>query len=398
MSPDQQILARISDTELNRRWKAVRAAMADRNIDALVMQNTSDWVGGYVRWFTDIPATNGYSRSVIFYADEPMTVVEMGPFGKHRTLAGRDELHRGVGEIFNTPSFASISYTHGYDGELIAAALKKRGVGKVGILGIDQLPAGFVAAVKAALPDSRGAEDACDLVDAIKAIKSEEEIALIRRAAAMQDAAFAEVLRKARPGMRDFEIAGIAWQACQNLGSEQGITLGGSTPMGRASVFVPRYRQNRKIEPGDHLSLLIETNGPGGMYTEIARTMVFGRASAELLDAFATVQDLQTKTLADMKPGALPRDIAAANNEALRQRGLPPELRLYSHGQGYDMVERPLIRRDETMPLAAGMNLAVHPGFETAAVFGVICDNYLIGPDGPGECLHLTEKKIFELA
>jgi Xaa-Pro aminopeptidase len=398
MPPDQQILARISDAELHRRWSAVRTAMSERDIDALVMQNTSDWVGGYVRWFTDIPATNGYPRSVVFYQDGPMTVVEMGPFGQRRALDGKDPLHRGVGEIFNTPSFVSISFTHGYDGELVVAALRKRGVRKVGVLGIDQLPAGFIAAIRAALPDPGGAEDACDLVDAIKAIKSEEEIVLIRRAAGMQDAAFAEVLRKARPGMRDFEIARIAWQACQSLGSEQGITLGGSTPMGRASVFVARYRQNRKIEPGDHLSLLVETNGPGGMYTEIARTMVFGRASAELLDAFATVNDLQTKTLANMKPGALPRDIAAANDEALRQRGLPLELRLYSHGQGYDMVERPLIRRDETMPLAAGMNLAVHPGFETAAVFGVICDNYLIGPNGPGECMHRTEKKIFELA
>jgi Xaa-Pro aminopeptidase len=397
MSPDRQILTRISDTELNRRWSAVRAAMADRNIDALVMQNTSDWIGGYVRWFTDIPATNGYPRSVIFYKVGPMTVVEMGPFGQRRALDGKDALHRGVGEIFNTPSFASISYTHGYDGELIAAALKRQGVRKIGVLGIDQLPAGFIAAIKAALPEPRGAEDACDLVDPIKAIKSEEEIGLIRRAAAMQDAAFAEVLSKARPGMRDFEIAGIAWQACQNLGSEQGITLGGSTPVGRASVFVPRYRQNRKIEPGDQLSLLIETNGLGGMYTEIARTMVFGRASAELLDAFATVEELQRETLSHMRPGALPREIAAANDEALRSRGLSPELRLYSHGQGYDMVERPLIRRDETMELAAGMNLAVHPGFETPSVLGVICDNYLIGPNGAGECLHRTEKRIFEL-
>jgi Xaa-Pro aminopeptidase len=61
------------------------------------------------------------------------------------------------------------------------------------------------------------------------------------------------------------------------------------------------------------------------------------------------------------------------------------------------MVERPLIRRDETLPLAQGMLLAVHPGYDDNNVFAVICDNYLIGPDGPGDCLHKTEKKIFEL-
>jgi hypothetical protein len=36
---------------------------------------------------------------------------------------------------------------------------------------------------------------------------------------------------------------------------------------------------------------------------------------------------------------------------------LPPETRLYAHGQGYDMVERPLIRADESMWFEEGMCL-----------------------------------------
>jgi Xaa-Pro aminopeptidase len=60
------------------------------------------------------------------------------------------------------------------------------------------------------------------------------------------------------------------------------------------------------------------------------------------------------------------------------------------------MVERPLIRRDETMTIAPGMCLAVHPGYQTSSLFAVICDNYLIGENGPGECLHRTEKRVFE--
>ena len=81
----------------------------------------------------------------------------------------------------------------------------------------------------------------------------------------------------------------------------------------------------------------------------------------------------------------------------MRSRQLPPELRLYCHGQGYDLVERPLVRSDETMTLAAGMNLAVHPGYEADALFAVVCDNYLVEANGVSECLHKTEKKIFEL-
>jgi len=72
-------------------------------------------------------------------------------------------------------------------------------------------------------------------------------------------------------------------------------------------------------------------------------------------------------------------------------------MRLYAHSQGYDMVERPLIRRDETMTIAAGMYFTVHPGYETDSIFAVICDNYIVGPNGPGQCLHRTEKKLFEI-
>ena len=49
------------------------------------------------------------------------------------------------------------------------------------------------------------------------------------------------------------------------------------------------------------------------------------------------------------------------------------------------------------LPLNENMCFAVHPGYDDGRVFAVICDNYMIGADGPGECLHKTEKKIFEL-
>jgi hypothetical protein len=43
------------------------------------------------------------------------------------------------------------------------------------------------------------------------------------------------------------------------------------------------------------------------------------------------------------------------------------------------------------------MCLAVHPGFDDGRVFAVICDNYMVTADGVSDCLHKTDKKIFEL-
>ena len=50
-----------------------------------------------------------------------------------------------------------------------------------------------------------------------------------------------------------------------------------------------------------------------------------------------------------------------ANNDFLVKNGVPPETRLFAHGQGYDLVERPAIRDDEPMKLQPRMNITVHP-------------------------------------
>jgi hypothetical protein len=124
-SASERILTSISDAELERRWRAVRKEMADRKLDALVMQNASDWLGGYVKWFTDLPANNGYPRTVIFHRDAPMTVIEMVPRGGKRSFNGGDGINRGVGEIRYSPSFLSVEYTGDYDAKIALEVLRE---------------------------------------------------------------------------------------------------------------------------------------------------------------------------------------------------------------------------------------------------------------------------------
>ena len=66
----------------------------------------------------------------------------------------------------------------------------------------------------------------------------------------------------------------------------------------------------------------------------------------------------------------------------MKKHGFAPEIRLYAHSQGYDMVERPMIRADETMPIEENMNFAVHPGYNTSTMWTTICDNYMVEANG----------------
>ena len=392
---ESDLITHTSNAELERRWAAVRTAMNEHGLDALVMQGRDDWLGGYVRWFTDIWAVNGYPRTVIFYADRPMTVVEMGPFDRKRKIAADDPIDRGVEKVLSTPSFFSVGYSPRYDAELVRDELKASGVRHIGLLTPDSLPVSLVRAIESI--DGLEITDATDMVDLIKAIKSPEELDQVRAACVMQDKVFEAVCGYIKPGLRDIDVINFAQAEAHRLGSDNGLFLGSSAPMGTSARFKARQRQGGTIQDGEHFSILIEVNGPGGMYTEIARTMVLGRATNALKDAFANVKEAQDHTLSMIKPGADPAVIAKAHDEWMTARGLPPERRLYAHGQGYDLVERPLIRADETMKLAAGMNLAVHPGYDDDTVFAVICDNYLVTDHGVSDCLHQTPKQVFEI-
>jgi Xaa-Pro aminopeptidase len=388
----------ISTAELERRWAAVRAAMEIENVDVLLMQNNNDHMGGYVKYFTDLPATNGYPLTVVFPRDDLMTLVSQGPFGGARNpAANSDGVRRGVKQWLTTPSYASCVYTNGYDAELAAKALAPYAGGTIGLVGTYQMSFALVDFLQKGRFSNTRFVDASDLVDRVKVIKSAEEQELVRRAAAMQDGAMRAAFAAVEPGMRDRDIAAIAQCYSQRHGSENGIYLCASMPADKPAQFSQRHYQNRVIQQGDVIALLVEDSGPGGMYTELGRSCVVGKASQELKDEFAFALEARKFNLDLLKPGTPCKDIFAAYNDFMCENGRPEEKRLHCHGQGYDLVERPLIRSDEPMAIEKDMNIVVHPTYIRGHVLSWVCDNYLIGANGPGERLHRFPEIITEL-
>ncbi len=388
----------ISTAELERRWAAVRAAMVRDKVDVLLMQNNNDYMGGYVKYFTDLPATNGYPLTVVFPSDDLMTLVSQGPFGGASTpTANGDGTARGVKQWLTTPSFASCNYTAGYDPELAAKALAPYAGGTIGLVGTYQMSFTLVDHLQKGHFSNSRFIDASDLVDRIKVIKSAEERELIRRTAVMQDGAMRAAFDAVEPGLRDRDIAAIAQCYSQRNGSENGIYLCASMPADKPAQFSQRHYQNRVIQEGDVIALLVEDSGPGGMYAELGRTCVVGKASAELKEEFAFALEARKFNLGLLKPGIPCKDIFTAYNDFMRKNGRPEEKRLHCHGQGYDLVERPLIRGDEPMSIAKDMNIVVHPTYIRGHVLSWVCDNYLIEAGGPGERLHKFPEVITEL-
>lgn len=393
----ERIRLSISTEELSRRWTAIRQVMGANNIDFLIMQNDNDFLQGYVKWFTDIPAVNGYPTTVIFPKEDEMTVINCGPRLSGPTdLSARSWAYRGVKKMMTAPYFPSLHYSASYDAQLVVEELASYKNCSVGLVGTGQMSLAFGDYLQKHLSSVR-ISDFTDAVDRIKVIKSDEEIQLIKKTASIQDIAFEKALNFIRPGVRDSEVAAFVQHVVQDLGSEQQLIMAGSAPLGTPCAQLRRHFTHRKIRADDQFILMIEVNGPGGLYAELGRSCVLGKASNELLDAFEVAKEAQKVTLDRLKPGAMPKDLVSAHNAFLREKGWPEETRLYAHGQGYDLVERPAIREDETMKIEANMNITVHPIIASKKLFCWVCDNYLITEKGLSECLHQTPKKIFEI-
>jgi len=216
----------ISTKELERRWVAIRTAMEEQGIDVLLMQNNNDHMGGYTKYVTDVPATNGYPVTIIFPREDAMTQVNQGPFDMVRNLDvnGSDGVHRGIKTLMTTPSYASAPYTREYDPALACKALEPYKDGTIGLVGTYQMSFAMVDYVKRQFSNASYVE-ASDLMDQIKVIKSDEEIELIKGTAEQQVASMEAVVKEIRVGMKDSDVAAIALHAGHSLGSEQGVYL-----------------------------------------------------------------------------------------------------------------------------------------------------------------------------
>jgi Xaa-Pro aminopeptidase len=333
--------------------------------------------------------------TVVFPINDGMTTITSG--GKPPGDLGPPAWTlRGVQHRLTAPYFPSLHYSGTYDAELVVQAIKERKDATVGLVNTAQMTAMFHLHLLKHLPGVNFV-DATDLVDEIKAVKSAEEIGFLMKTIALQDAALEYARTVIRPGRKVFEIVADVVHKVTDLGSEEQLVIGGCAPYGTAASPQKRHFQNRTVRDGDQFTLMIEVNGPGGMYGEVGRCFFLGKVPAELYDAHELLKETQHYTVSLLKPGADPKEIWKANNDFLVSKGQPMETRLYAHGQGYDLVERPAIRDDEPMKLKPNMNITVHPTIGSSRYWLSMWDNWLITETGVSDRLHKTPQEIFSV-
>mgnify|MGYP001797449187 CR=1 FL=1 len=379
--------------EYARRLAATRAAMAARGLAALFLEDPSNmaWLTGYDGWS--------------FYVHQGVVIPAAGDpvwWGRAQDAAGAcltvwmdDDRVRPYGEHY-------IQTDDRHPMQDLAGLLTDLGLAKARI-GVELENYYYSAKAHITLTEalpSASLEDATALVNLARAVKSAPELALMRAAARITEAAMQTAVDGIAPGRPKNALVAEIF-ATQIRGTEN--------QWGDYPAIVP-LQPTRRDAGAPHLTwdgrpfrsgeaTFFELSGCVRRYhAPFCRTVHLGPPPADMERAAEAVAEGIEDGLAAARPGAPAGDVARALRASLAKRGLERDARCgYPIGLSYppDWGERTLsFRETEERVLEPGMTFHFMPGLWTPDWGLEITETILIREDGPAECLTTWDRSL----
>ena len=242
------------------------------------------------------------------------------------------------------------------------------------------------------------------LVERLREVKDADEIAALRRACAVGDAAFADMLGWLRPGMTEREAAAALNRGVLDHGGDDRAfdLIFAAGP----NTAVPHHRPTtRRIGPSDLVKVdfgaLVD-----GYHSDMTRMLCFGEPTAPMTDVVDLVRTAQDAGVRAAVAGAATSDVDAACRDVIAAAGFAANFNHGTgHGIGLEIHEDPQVRPARSggvttapsVTLRPGMAITVEPGVYLPGIGGVrIEDDLVITPTGP-DVLTRTPKDLFVL-
>ncbi|MFO7251250.1 MAG: Xaa-Pro peptidase family protein [Actinomycetes bacterium] len=215
------------------------------------------------------------------------------------------------------------------------------------------------------------------LVETVREVKDEAEIAALRTACEITDQAFADVIERIRPGMTEREIARALELRMIELGAEKPAfdSIVASGPNGSVPHHSPT---DRPVARGDLLTMDFGARY-AGYHADMTRTVAIGTVADWQRDLYELVREAQRAGRHAVRAGAVvhrvdaaARDVIAAAGHAERfEHGL-------GHGVGLAIHEDPFLAPDRHGPGDGSGGAGSRPAAETGRAGAVT--------DRRGEC------------
>jgi len=225
--------------------------------------------------------------------------------------------------------------------------------------------------------------DVSELLQDLRRVKEEDEIALIRRSCELNDLAYEVARRESVAGRTEVEVYGLTHQALlREVGAFQFFS--GDFATGVRSVKGGGPATNLALQNGDTFILDLWTT-THGYWSDTCRTFVVGgqptSEQTRLHDVVMKATEAAEKLL---RPGVKCSDVYRAAYEVLEAAGWAEHFFHHAgHGIGLHPHEAPFFIPASDQVLEPGMTCTLEPGAYLEGVGGVRSeDNYLITADG----------------
>jgi len=222
-------------------------------------------------------------------------------------------------------------------------------------------------------------QDATAVFDALRAVKSDEELAFIKDAGRRTVVAIAATHERLRRGMTEREVSEILSQEFSKLG----VRGDGLVQFGPSAALPHGSPGDRELARGD--AVLIDCGCRVRGYTsDVTRTVVFGAPSDEFRKVYEIVDRAQTAGIEALEAGRTGEEIDRAARKVIEGAGYGAYFtHRLGHGLGMDGHEQPYLVRGNTKPLVAGNTVTIEPGIYLPGKFGVrIEDDYGVKEKG----------------
>ena len=232
-------------------------------------------------------------------------------------------------------------------------------------------------------------------VKRIRAVKEEDELVAVRRAAHVLNEMFE---RLAGVGVVGRTEADVAWEIKQLLHDEGADDVSfdpivGSGPNGA----LPHHHPGKRRIERDELVVVDAGAKVGGYCSDCTRTFATGEIPEDLRRAYAVCRDAQESALAQVKAGADARELDAVARGEIDQSGIAELVHGLGHGVGLEVHEFPVLRPTADDRLAPGNVVTVEPGVYLSGRGGVRIEDLVVVHEGGAEVLTPFTKDLLTL-
>ena len=230
----------------------------------------------------------------------------------------------------------------------------------------------------------------------MRSLKDESEIAAIRKAQSITDAAFLEILDFIKPGKTEKEIAAYLEYCMRRLGAD-GLAFETIAAGGPNSAMPHAVPGDRPLQQGDFFTMDYGAAW-GGYCSDMTRTVAIGEPTDEMRKVYETVLAAQLTGIGKAVAGVSCRAVDAAARDFIYGAGYEGCFgHSLGHSVGIEIHELPGFSpsADPGVTAREGMVITVEPGIYLEGRFGVrIEDMVWFSPDGTKDLTNSSKELI----